>query len=197
VKWWLRARRIRAIAASVSALAAVVLVAPSLAIPMPALFAAYGLSVPVVLLAPLAVSTALGWGLGADVPPLELGSTRQIGLFDRAYVVAVLACGSVLVLLVATAVGAPGALGAIRSLVAFTGLLLVGRQLLGGRAGSAVPAAVVLAMAVFGGDADGQPRPWAFPLAPEDSISSWLLSAGLLTLGVALLGRGTRARCAN
>lgn len=187
--WWLRARRIDAVTVSICVLAATGLLAPTLAIPMPALFAAYGLNVPLVLLAPLAVSTAVGWGLGPATPPLEQAAVRRIDRLDRAYVLAAVAAGVVAVLLAAGAVGAAGGPGAARSLVACTGMLLVGRWLLGGNAGAVVPVAVLLAMALFGGDADGQPRSWAFALAPVDSFSAWLLSTGLLVAGLAGIGR--------
>lgn len=189
---WLRTRRATAIAAALMFLAAAFLAAGDLSLPMPAILASYGLAVPVVLLAPLALSSVLGWGLMSGDEQLERVSSRPIPGMDAALAsgAALLAC--LLALVSGAATGSPDVAGAGRNALGYVGLMLVGRRLLGGRAGTLVPAVVAVTAAVVGGDASGQPRWWVWVLAPSGDPFAWAVAATCLALGILVSGMAPR-----
>lgn len=79
---WLRVRRMKATLAAIGAFAVVSLAAGDVALAMPPLLASYGLSVPVVVLAPLILSTVVGWGLMSGDGRLEQVSSRPIKCYS-------------------------------------------------------------------------------------------------------------------
>ncbi len=184
MNYWLRTRRAKAIVAVFAFLAAAFLVAGDATLAMPGILSLYGLAVPVVLLAPLALSSVLGWGLMSGEEQLERVSSRPIMSMDAALATgtALLAC--LLAVTAGAATGSPYAAAAGRNALGYVGLMLVGRRLLGGRAGTLVPPTIAVLMAVFGGDASGQPRRWVWVLAPSDDLLAWAAAVISLALGV-------------
>jgi len=159
------------------------LAAGDLRLPMPALLAPYGLAVPVVLLAPLALSSVVGWGLMSGEEQLERVSSRPIAGMDAALAAGAAALALLLALTSAAATGSSNAAAAGRNAIGYVGLMLVGRRLFGDRAGTLVPAAMAVLAAVFGGDASGQPRRWVWVLAPSDDPLAWATALIWLALG--------------
>lgn len=187
---WLRVRRFRLTLGVEAGIAAVLLLAGGFSIPMPGLLAAQGLLVPIAMLAPLALSTVLAYGLTAGDELLEAVSSRPIAILDTALVY-----GMTLGLLgvgIALQVGGLTDLGAAagRNGCGYVGLMLLGRRLVGGQAASLFPAGFALGVAAFGGDASGNPRWWAWLLADASDSRSWVLALALFAVAVVLLTRG-------
>lgn len=182
---WLRARRGKAITVTLVLFVAALLGARDVSLSMPAIAATYGLTVPVVLLAPLALSSVLGWGLMSGDQQLERISSRPIAGMDVALATAVALLACSLALITATATGSSAVAAAGRNALAYVGLMLFGRRLLGNRAGTLLPAAVAVVAAVLGADASGQARRWTLVLRPSDDPVSWVAACVCLGLGVA------------
>jgi hypothetical protein len=153
---------------------------------MPGLASVDGLSVPIAMLAPLALSTALAFGLTAGDELMETVSSRPMHVLDTSLALGIvaiaLAIGTVLDLAGASHLGA----AAGRNGCGYVGLMLLGRRVVGGHAASLVPAAFALGAATFGGDALGQPQWWAWLLADSNQPGSWLLATALIVAGVGL-----------
>lgn len=186
---WLRVRRAKAIVVALGGFAVLTLLAGDVALAMPPLLASYGLSVPVVLLGPLSISTAVAWGLTSGDARLEQVSTRPILLFDVLLTVgpAVLACMFGLVVGVLAASPYAGAAG--RNALGYVGLLMVATPLVGARAGSLVAPFVVMVVALIGGDSSGHPRWWVWPLMPAGDAFAWIAVLSALLLGIAMTAR--------
>lgn len=182
---WLRTRHANAIVATLVFLVAGFLAAGDLSLPLPAILASYGLAVPVVLLAPLALSSVVGWGLMSGDEQLERVSSRPIDGMDAALATGAALVACLLALIAAGITGSPSVAAAGRNALGYVGLMLVGRQLVGGRAGTLLPVGVAMLAAVFGGDASGRPRWWVWILAPPDSAFAWAIAWICLALGVA------------
>ena len=103
---------------------------------------------------------------------------------------ALVAC--LLALIAAGVAGSPSVAASGRNALGYMGLMLVGRQLLGGRAGTLLPVGVAMLAAVFGGDASGRPRWWVWVLAPADSLFAWAIAGICLALGIAASVAGSR-----
>ncbi len=180
---WLRVRRAPAAAFTIVGISAAVLLLGDLSASLPGLFALRGLAVPIALLVPLALSTVLGYGLSAGNPTIESVAARPVARLD--------ACFALLVTLSALGVSALVQISgwsdfgyaAGRNALGYTGLMLIGRRLVGGDAGTLVPAAALLFVAAFGGDDSGRPRWWAWVVAPYADGLSWAFAVGLLLAG--------------
>ena len=181
---WLRTRRANAIVATIVFLVAAFLAAGDLTLAMPAILASYSLAVPVVLLAPLALSSAVGWGLMSGDDRLERVSSRPISGMDAALATGVAGLVCFLALAAGAATGSMHVVAAGRNALGYVGLMLVGRRLFGDRAGTLVPAAIAALAAVFGGDASGRPRRWVWVLASSDDPLAWAAALISLALGV-------------
>lgn len=150
---------------------------------IPALASARGLALPLALIAPLAVTSILGYSLTTGDPMVESVSVRPIAVLDTAYVIAT--SGAVFTLLImvhATGYAAYGA-EAARNTLGFVGLLLIGRAFIGPNAATALPIVVVVLLAFFGADAAGEPRWWAWALVDAGERASWAAMLILISVG--------------
>lgn len=189
---WLRTRHANTIVATLVFLVVAFLAAGDVSLPMPAIFASYGLAVPVVLLAPLALTSVVGWGLMSGDDQLERVSSRLIDGMDAALATGAALVACLLAIIAAGVTGSPSVAASGRNALGYMGLMLVGRQLLGGRAGTLLPVGVAMMAAVFGGDASGRPRWWVWVLAPADSPFAWAIAGICLALGIAASVAGSR-----
>jgi len=153
---------------------------------IPALASARGLALPLALIAPLALSTMVGYSLTTGDPAVESTAVRPIAALDTASVVlAALAVSAALGMLDAAGYAEYGA-EAGRNAIGFVGLLLIGRAAVGPNAGTAVPVIIVVLLAFFGADAAGEPRWWAWALVDSAERSSWVVSLVLVAVGGSL-----------
>lgn len=182
---WLRARRVRLVALAVGSVIALVGLMGQVIIPMPGLFSAAGLAVPIALVLPLLLSTALALGLAGGNVLLEAAAARPVVAMDVVLVV-VAAVSAVVGLFL---IDGPSHLGAAaaRNTLGYVGLYGIGRRLLGEAAGSTLPVAALLALAAFGADPSGHPRSWAWLLADGLDVRALLVAAALWLAGVACL----------
>ena len=183
---WLRVRHAQAALAALGLFAAITVLAGDVAIAMPAFLAVYGLSVPVVLLAPLILPTVVGWGLQLGEARLERVSTRPISLLDTGFATTIAVLGCVIALAIGALTTSVYAGAAGRNAVGYMGLMLVGQRLIGVRAAPLIPAAVAMLAALAGGDASGQPQWWVWLLKPVDEPSAWIAAIACLGIGVVL-----------
>lgn len=188
---WLRVRRIRSTGMTITGPVTVLLLVGDVSVPVPNLQGGPRLSVPFGLLAPLAVAVIAAWGLAAGDPRLEAVASRPLSQLDAAYALTVglltmIACAAMSLL-----VGADLALAAGRNGVAYIGLMLVGRRLLGPLAAPLLPAGLALVSAVIGHSSTGTTRWWAWLLFSSRNASAWAVTVILLIAGalIATLGK--------
>jgi len=133
----------------------------------------------------LAVPTAVGWGCGRGDGLLEIVGVRAVRALDLA--LAILAVGFTVgtaLLLEKVGIAPAGAITARAGLV-YLGLLLLASPL-GWRLATLAPAIYLLAVAVAGrGEDMYHPAPWAWIAAPVDNRASWILSVGVMAIGLA------------
>lgn len=195
---WAATRRVVLSIGVSAAVVAVVVAVGGITASIPALASARGVAVPLALIAPLALSSIVGYSLTTGEANLESVSVRPIAALDTALVVLTsFAVFALLVILDAARYAEYGA-EAGRNAVGFSGLLLIGRAFLGTNAATALPIVVVVFLAFFGADHAGEPRWWAWALVNSGESSSWVAALGLITSGCALeLGRGVRQRLSH
>jgi hypothetical protein len=181
---WLKARRARASALSVAAVAAAVILAGDLLIPVPGLLSGTGLEIPLPGVAPMAVAIVVALALSSSDPALERTAVRPLRALDAAYAAAV--AGLALAACLACALLVDATLGAAagRNAIGYVGLMLLGGRMFGSHAAALVPASLILFMALFGGDASGRPRWWAWPLRDAGEPMTWAVAAALLAAGL-------------
>lgn len=183
MRLWLKVRRARASAIVILLTLGTIVLVGGISVPMPGILSFHGLAVPISLLAPLALSTTVGYGLNGGDDALESVAVRRVALLDTAYAVTaalvMLAAGVALQSMGLAALG----YGAGRNALGFVGLVLVARRAVGGHAATLLPAAISLFAAVLGADAGGDARWWAWMVSAHDEPRSWVFAAGLLCLG--------------
>jgi hypothetical protein len=180
---WLRVRRAPALAATIAGVVAVITLLGDVLVPIPALYAVHALTIPIALLAPLAVSTVLGYGLTTRDRAVESVSTRPLRVLDTAY-----ALVSALTMFLAASLLAANPQGDLplaagRNALGYVGLLLIGRRTVGERAAPLVPTGLTLLCAFFAADPSGAPRWWAWMLTDASDPRSWALAGTCLVLG--------------
>lgn len=145
----------------------------------------------------LAVPIAVGWGCGRGDPGLEGVGIRPVRWLDLALAVLAVGLTAVGAYLLQQAEIAPVGKIAARDLLVFLGLLLLAHPFVGWRVAAVIPAVYLLAVAVAGrGEDIFHPAAWAWIAADAADRTSWLLTAGVLCLGLlayALLGRRSTA----
>jgi hypothetical protein len=135
----------------------------------------------------------VGYGLTVGDEALESVAVRPMALLDMTYALA-----AALAMLAAAAALqslalAPLGYAAGRNALGFVGLVLIGRRVIGGQGATLLPAVLAVFAAIFGGDASGEARWWAWVATPHDDQRSWAFALGLLVLG-ALSASGLRLR---
>lgn len=183
MRLWNKARRTALAGAAIAGSLAALVVIGDVTAPMPGLTAARGLAVPLALLAPLAVSIVVAYGLTAGDEALEAVASRNVVLLDLGYVWATAG----LVLLTAAVAECVGltqlGLAAGRNSIGYAGLLLIGLVGAGRNAAALSPVALTILLAFFGGNRYGDPNWWAWMLIPQPVELSWLQAAMLLIIG--------------
>jgi len=189
---WLKAHRVAAVLAAILAMALALTFIGDLAIPMPGLFVVHGLAVPIALLAPLTLSTAIGFGLSGGDPVTESVAVRRVALIETTFgVAAALLAGGGMALLGATGVSDLG-IASGRNALGYVGLLLLAAPVVGRPAAPLIPAGLALFCAFFGGDNVGDPQWWAWMLRASDDARAMLIAMVLLFAGtVAFHSRGS------
>lgn len=181
---WLKVRRARASALSIAAVAVTTLLTGDVLIPLPGLLSGTGLAVPLLALAPMAVAVVIALGLSSTDAALERTAVRRMRVLDAAYAAAV--AGLTLIACLTSAIWADVPLGIVagRNAVGYIGLMLLGGRILGRHAAALVPAGLILFMALFGGDASGHPRWWAWPMRDTSESFTWAAAGALLVAGL-------------
>ena len=177
---------------TIAGIVIVILLVGDVSLPVPNLLGGPRLGVPCGLLAPLAVAVAAAWGLAAGDPRLEAVASRPLHLLDTAYALTVglltlIACAATSLL-----VGSGLAAASGRNAVAYMGLMLLGRRLVGPLAAPLLPVGLALVTAVIGHSAMGTPRWWAWLLFSSGSVSSWGIAFALAITGALISIFGTR-----
>ncbi|MFJ2828952.1 hypothetical protein ACIPC1_15460 [Streptomyces sp. NPDC087263] len=172
---------------------AVTLVLGNSSLPLPQLGGATSANVPFILFAPLAPAIALNACYGTPTA-IEMTALRRIAALDSLLAVAMV--------VVTAAVAAPVTAGwisgfdestvesAVRNLVCYTGLALIGRAALGTHASTVIPTLVALAVSVFGYGPEQAAHWWAWPAAESSDLLSWAGSAALLSIGLYRTAQG-------
>lgn len=188
MRLWLRIRRLKASIVVVIALGVILIFIGDTGPPFPSLLGGGMLSVPLVLMLPLAIAIVLAYGLAAGDPVLEAIAVRGMLSLDVLFVLAVTG----MALAVSTAMGMLITdrlyLAAGRNSVGYVGLMLVGRRFIGGQAAPVVAVAFAFIAALFGSHVDQYRHTyvWAWPLADATEPLSWCLAVGTLIIGIAL-----------
>ena len=192
---WAATRRLVPTAVVSAVVVVLVVLLGEVSASIPALASARGLALPLALIAPLAVSSVLGYALTTGDPILESVSVRPIAVLDTALVIAT--SGALFVLLIMVDAAGYAAFGAeaARNTLGFVGLLLIGRRVIGRNAATALPIVLVVLLAFFGADSAGEPRWWAWPLVDAGQRASWAAMLILISTGSLLeLTRPARQR---
>lgn len=180
---WAATRRVVLNAFVSAAVVVMVWLLGDLTASIPALASARGLAVPLALIAPIVVSSLLGYSLTRGDAVVESASVRPIAALDAALVVVTSTAVFVaLVALDATGQANYGA-EAARNALGFAGLLLIGRACIGPNAATALPITFVVLLAFFGADAAGEPRWWAWAVVDSGEPASWTAALGLIGAG--------------
>ncbi len=181
---WAKVRRIWVVGAVALAVLLTVLALGGLRLPVPAPLAVHGLAIPIAMLAPIALSTALAYGLQGGDYAMESVATRNLAAMDAGYALAV-TTSTALVLLFGSAVGVGLGAEAARNCLGYVGLLLIARPIGGLHAAGIVPAALAVLVAFFGADNSGDPRWWAWMFRDAGDVRSWLFASMIFSLGMA------------
>lgn len=183
---WLRARRAPLVAFAGVSVVGLVALTGQVVIPMPGLFNAAGLAVPIALVLPLLLSTALALGLAGGNISLEAAAARPVLALDVIFVL--VAAGSAVAGLFL--IDGPHHLGAAaaRNVLGYVGLYGIGRRVFGEAAGATLPVAALLVMAAFGADASGHPRSWAWLLADGLDLRAFTVASLIWLAGTVGLG---------
>jgi hypothetical protein len=161
-----------------------------LVVSLPTLGPGHAFGVPVAALTPLLLIIALGWGLTSGDWRLEAVASRPIPRYDTWFVLGVSLIGAVTFAATQTLALDGNGYAAARNTIGFAGLLLIGRRLGGATVGPLFPALFVLVVAAFGGDREGSPQSWAWPVANGTELLSWLLALFAALLGASLTVTG-------
>jgi hypothetical protein len=184
VKWWLRSRRWRRIAAVLALYPVGILTLADVALPWPGLGGTGSLAVPVALLLPLAVVAALGDGLASGESALERAATRPVALMDAVLVLSSAGIVALASLSLSLLVGFELAESSARNAVGLTGIFLFARSFLGTQVAPAIPAGYA-AVAMLIGRQQGQAvEPWAWAVSRDASTDTWAWAASFAVGGL-------------
>ncbi len=177
--WWLRVRAAGPLASVSAAVLATVMALTGVVVPLPALLGGVPVTVPLPLVLPLAVAIALASGLDRADPLLERTAHRHPRRYDLAlagilvgvclgfclgFGVAPQASPQVLLL---EAVG--------RNCLGYVALTMLGAGLLP-RGTAALPAVGwAITASLLGRETGGRIAAWAWPVAPGDQTSAWVI----------------------
>lgn len=180
---WVKVKRVWVVSTVALTVLLTVLALGGLRLPVPAPFAVQGLAVPIAMLAPLALSTALAYGLQGGDSAIESVATRNVAALDAGYIMAV-TISTACLLLLGSAVGVGLGAEAARNCLGYVGVLLVARPVSGLHAAGIVPAGLAVLVAFFGADDSGDPRWWAWMFRDAGDVPSWLFASVIFSLGM-------------
>lgn len=173
--WWARTRTWQRILVGVGACLLLTLTLGTVLLPLPGIGATQVVA-PFAMLVPLGLSTSLAYGLGSNDRILRATAIRRIRALDVILILIVLASYGLASVLIAgpDRVAVAGA----RNALAFVGVSLAVERFTNWGTGSLAPVIATILVAAFGGDAQGQPRWFAFILEPAtDNRAAWLSAA--------------------
>lgn len=193
MKLWFKVRRLKVAVMTVIGIVGLVILVGDVVLPVPNLLSGTSLAVPIGLLAPLATAIVVAWGLTAGDVRLEAVASRPLHLFDTAYAVSIGMLTLTGCALAYPLVGSSLAFASGRNAIAYVGLMLIGRWLVGPLAAPLLPAGIALVTVLFGHGPTGVPRWWAWLLHGTGNLDSWSVTIFLLIAGslVTAWGRGT------
>lgn len=197
MRLWLRVRRARTCLAAVGAVVLAVILLGGVGLPFPNLIGGPDLTVPLSLLAPLAVAVAVAYGLTTGEPRLEGVASRPLPLLDTVFACSVALATLAMCASIWLAGGPDLALAAGRNGLGYLGLTLIGRRLLGPYAAPLLSAMMAVVAALFGASQDLEPQWWAWSIASADDGLSWVLGVVLLVCGLLTSLRGSRVPIAD
>jgi hypothetical protein len=186
--WWRSRRAGRDLAAFTAAQAAIVL-AGTVAIPIPTLAGATT-PTPVAVFAPLLVAISVATGLSRRLG-LEDVAVRRIRLIDTSWILA-LAVAGLAVALVASGRQQVGIIAG-RDLAGYLGLTMIGCRILGNQASAVLPVGYAIASAMLGYNS-GTIASWAWPVAAPHDSAAMALALGTCLAGLVTLARSPVAR---
>jgi len=189
---WLLVRNVRRIVVVVIVLIVILLVIGDMTVPIVSLAVLAEIALPVSLVVPVVLPVMLAWSLGRGDERLEGIAVRPIRVIDTSLVgivvgVFALAAG-VLELLRLSEFG----LEAARNAAGMTGLMLVGRWLLGSELASILPVGYVVVVGFFAGETMARAAWWAWLVRPGTDAFAFSLALTLLGIGCMLSVAGRR-----
>ncbi len=145
------------------------------------------LSVPWVVVIPMATAAVIGISSRSAVDTLEAGAARSLPALRLAHLAAVLLIASAATLWGSSGLtdefGSPAAL---RNLAGFTGLALISAAIFGGATAWALPVAMGVTV-LTAGASEGRPHTWAWPIHPNTDSTALIAASVLLLLGTIAL----------
>lgn len=183
---WLRVRRTNRSLVTAALVAFAVASIGETYLPLPEVLSGHGLRIPIALVAPLALSTVIGWSLTRGESRLEAVASRPLRMLDGFLILGIAVAELAALVIIGTLVSGSLAPAAGRNAVGYLGLLLIGLRTVGPRAAPMVPIAFVMFAALFGSGPGGLPSWWAWPAAEVNSVVSWILAMLLLGLGMGI-----------
>lgn len=183
MNYWLRVRRIHACTSTIFFVILSLVLIDGLYLPLPNLLGGSQLAIPIVLLVPVSLGIVVAWSLMTGDPLVEAVASRPLPLFDLTYVLAIALIALFSSVLINFVTGTDLVLAAGRNTLGYIGLTLIGRHLINVHAAAVLPTGYVLATSPFGSDVARQPYWWAWPLAENNSVLSWIISVSLLLGG--------------
>lgn len=182
--WWSRVRAVPAVVAVTAGTLLLASVSTGLIIPFPALFGGVPPTVPLALVLPLAIAVVVAFALDRADPAVEVTASRPVARYDGALVAVVAGTCLAVALLPDWA-----ARSAVMQAVGRNSLGYVSLTLLAGRflpSAAALPAAFwAVAASVLGRQTGGHIADWAWPVAPGDQRSSWVICCALAVAAAA------------
>lgn len=183
---WLRVRRLKATVATILLIVLAILLVGDLPLPLPNLLGGPQIGLRLALLLPLGIVIVVAWSLSSGEPALEVVASRSIERYDTAYGLSAALSMFVVCAAVWIVTGNDLVLAAGRNVFGYLGLMFIARRYLGAEAAAALPSGYAILAALFGYRTPTQPRCWAWPLAGAYAPLPWVVSIGLLLLGIVI-----------
>jgi hypothetical protein len=183
MSWWLRSRRVDALAVALVLQLACLVVLGGSVIAAPSLLPGPAARVPAAILPPLILASVVQHMLEFAGGHVERVAVRRVGAIDGALVLACLALVG-LVGIAAAALGAPLASEATRNAIGLVGLGLIAGRVAGPHSGAIAPTAYVIALALLNTSRPHLAELWQWPLQDGGSVVAVVAAAGLAVAGL-------------
>lgn len=183
---YLRAHRIPALGSLILAVCLLQAWAGGHTITVPTADDTGGLTLAYRNLLPLVPAVLAVASLHSPMAALEAAGSDAVHRAKALHAVAMTVFAAVSLLLAeALAAGFGPALAAVRSLLVWTGLALVGGRVFGWPSAWSLPLATVFPLTYYNRDGRGQVYGWNWISLPPDDVGAWLIAAAALACGAA------------